>query len=569
MKCTQQQIADIIKNNPNKCNVDEGKKIADKLMLHIQGKGMDKAILRCDYFENTEIYAVRKKYAVSNKDLYGRLLQQEDMVFTAKGGSSIYNLPESKEKQLSGMLDSIRYGMSLRKWIKDFALQAYRSDPMGILFMEIDKAGDGINPRAYPTYKSIYSIYDYLPTGRILEYVCFRLNAKDARAFGIIDSELASMTAETMTDYYRFVDDAFDYIQKWTGDNVEVVGDPIPNPWGQTPSIMNSNLIDFMNPLCFYSPVHLTIELADCFLNDRSVRDLQKKLHGFAKAVEPLMDCGECEGEKYVNGVKCTTCKGTGYKQHTKVSDVARFPLDLLEKNSFDFKKIFGYVTPDIEGWEKQDTSLRDLEDMIEQTYWGTSTPRQTNGPVRGGNLNETATKTLSDLQPRYARLNMTADWAEKTEMHIVDFIGRYSFPESFKKSTIAYGRYYILETPADLWDLYERQRGKGAPEATLYETLEKYYHSLYLNSPIELAVHLKLLYVEPFPHLNVMQLKAIATSEEDINCKLYFGEWYSGLSDIYIIRTKTEELRAALRTYVVGKNLPPAPVPVTPGFGK
>ena len=566
----------IIKKNPNKARIQAGRRMADKLMLHVRGKGMESAIVQCKYFENDDIYSVRKEYSISNKDLFGRLLQQEDLVFSAKGGSSYFNMPDANEKTMNALLSDVRYGMSLRRWMREFGVQAYRTDPMGVIFIEVEQAryidAMPINaPRAYPTYKSIYSIFDYSTSGRRLEYVCFRVPAQDAATYGINDPKLAEYGLTQETNYFRFVDDAKDVIVKYENDQLVQVGDEIPNFWGRTNGFIVSDLMNFEDPGSFYSPLDFTTELADCFLRDRSVRDLQKRYHGFSKAVEPLLTCATCEGTGYVAANACKDClpyagaeKGTGYKMRTKVADVARFPLSMFEESSgFDFRKVFGYVTPDVEGWEKQDASLSDLEDLIHWTYWGTGAPQRAAGPATkpGNSQEETATKTQDNRQPRYARLNLTADWAEKTEMLIADFIGQFWFREAYKKASIAYGRYYILETPDELLVKYEELRTKGAPVATLFEALEKYYHSAYQSNPIELAIRLKLLYVEPFPHMKVAEAKGLVTDFTDFCCKLYFDEWYGTVPDMLILSKKVEDLRLDLRAFVKKKALKePAP---------
>lgn len=581
-----EQMRDIIKRNPNKDRITEGRKMNDKLMLHLYGKGMDSAIVQCEYFENRDIFSVRKQYAISNKDVFGRLLQQEDMIFSAKGGSSYFGMSEENEKRMNALLSDVRYGMSLRRWMHEFGIQAYRTDPMGVFFIEVEQVRyvDAMpvnTPKAYPTYKSIYSIYDYETTGRRLEYVCFRLPAKDALTYGVNNPQLTEYRLTQETNYYRFVDDAKDVIVKYEQDQLFVESE-LPNMWGRTPGFIISDLMRFDDPRCFYSPLHLTAELADCFLRDRSIRDLQKHYHGFSKAVEPLLSCSTCEGTGYINANPCKDClpypgaeKGTGYKMRTKVADVARFPLSIFDEGSgFDFKKVFGYVSPDVQGWEKQDTSLSDLEDLIHWTYWGTGAPQRATGPTAkpGQNQEETATKTQDNRQPRYARLDKTATWAEKTEMIIADFIGQFWFDGVYKSASIRYGRYYILETPDELMTKYQDMRAKGAPEASLFEALERYIYSAYQDNPIELAIRLKLLYVEPFPHLKVSEAKGIVTDFTDFNCKLYFDEWYSTLNDMLILSKKVEDLRDMLRAYVKAKNLKepePEGAPAKTGFGK
>jgi hypothetical protein len=535
-----EDIQRIVLKNPNKGLIDAGKEQANKLMLHIHGVGMSGALDRCEYFESLAIHKARKQYAISNKDLFARLLQQEDIIFSANGGSSYFSLSETEEAQMNALLDDVRYEMPLRKWMRNFGLQAYRSDPMGIIFMEVEQLvyqdGMPVNaPKTYPTYKSIYSIYDYLPNGRKLEYVCFRLTVSEALSFGIEDKDLVDRKGGENTEYFRFVDDQKDIIVKRVDDKVIIAtnmqNNPVRNVWERCPAFILSDLVQFNNPQVFVSPLDFVVELADCFLNDRSIRDLQKKYHGFSKAVEPLQQCGTCLGTGFVGGKACHDCsergaqKGSGYKRQTKVSDVSRFPLDMLkDAPGFDFKKIFGYVTPDIEGWNKQDLSLADLEQLINMTYWGTSREisQQLN---KGKGEQKTAFEINSNNKPKEARLNMTADWAEKTESMIADFIGDFWF-HNFKKSQIAYGRNWVLETPDELMVKYQEMRSKGAPEAALDDVLLKYYNALYQNNPVQRTICTKLMVLEPFVHLTIAQAEPLVESELDYIKKLYFGEW-------------------------------------------
>jgi hypothetical protein len=567
-----EQVADIIIRNPNKSVIAKGREMCDKNMLHLYGRGMESAIKHCKHFADDDMYKVQKEYAVSNIDLFGRVLQQEDMVFTAKGGSSSFGLQDSQERQMNIVLGDVSYGLPLRKWIRNFALPAYRSDPMGVIFIEIDQlaidaAGQIVNePRAYPTYKSTHCIHDYLSNGRKLEYISFQLTVADARSFGVQDEELKNTNSGEKTEYFRFVDDAKDLIVKRKDDNISLVTNitqrnPLPNEWKRTPAFVISDLIQFYDPQIFVTPLYYVIELADCFLYDRSVRDLQKKKHGFSKAVEPLLNCGTCSGSKYVAGSACPDCtppggEPTGFKLKTKPADVARFPLSVFEAGGFDFNRIFGYVTPDIKGWEKQDMSLADLEVMIKCTYWGTSTQPKTSGPSTGQGQEETATKTDYNNRPTEARLNMTADWCESTENLIAGFISEYWFDKA--TPSIAYGRDYILKTPDELMEIYQTLRTKGAPDFCLDEALEKYYQAKYLNNPVQLAKYLKMLDVEPFPHISVLQAKPLITDFNEFNCKLYFGEWANTVPDAkWVSSTITADtLRNELREYVKAKGL-------------
>jgi hypothetical protein len=565
-----EQIKNIVIQNQNKGLIDAGKKQADKLMLHLHGVGMEGALNRFDYFENPDLYAERKKYTISNKDLFGRLLQQEDMIFTANGGCSYFGLPDAEEAKMNALISDVRYEMPLRKWMRNFALQAYRADPMGIIFMEVETLtlvdDQPVNtPKTYPTYKSIYSIYDYQPNGRKLEYVCFRLTVGEAKSFGVQDVKLRDRDNSDLSDYYRFVDDEKDVVVFREGENVteatNMQQNPVKNPWGKCPAFVLSDLVQFNNPNLFVSPLDLVVELSDCFLNDRSVRDLQKKYHGFSKAVEPLVQCATCEGHGMLGGDPCPDCtpagykKGTGKKLKTKVSDVTKFPLEMFSEGSgFDFHKVFGYVTPDIEGWNKQDLSLSELEDTIHRTYWGTSnqTAQQTQKTQNGEQ--RTATEVSLNNAPREARLNMTADWAESTEALIADFIGQFWF-DGFTSSNIAYGRNYVLETPDELIVKYQDMRTNGAPEPVLDDMLSKYFNALYQNNPVQLTICTKLMNLEPFVHLTVAQCEPLVESELDYVKKLYFGEWRrKAVTPDQILKLKPEQLDLMLEEYATEK---------------
>lgn len=596
------QIKSIIADNPHKALIKKARETSAKLVMHLYGKGLSSHILRDKYFENEDAFKSRSEQPVSNKDMFQRLLQQEDVVFTARGGATIFNLPETKEKELSGLLSNIQHNLSLRNWIRNFALPAYRSDPMGVIFMEISQAGpDGTPPRSYPTYKSSECIYDYKPNGRELEYVCFELKAHELQQYGVVDQVVDQVVEANVKvsevqkpRYFRFVDDAQDLIVKYENTTLTTLegldqANPIANPWGKTPAVIVSDLMHFDDLKCFGSPLSFIVELADCYLRDRSIRDLQKKYHGFAKAIEPLLSCSTCEGTGLIKGSACPDCtpagsdKGTGFKLKTKVSDVAKFPLTILENANFDFRKIFGFVAPDIDTWNKQDTSLEDLEGNIYRTYWGVELEGRTAGARMSSsgssNLQETATKTIANLQPKYARLSATADWAEKLENIISTFVGKLLFPE-FKESQITYGRNWILETPSDLLQQYYESRSKGVPDFILDDMLERYIRALYQNSPLQMAKYLKLMEVEPFLHIDAKSCLppgssptsgcVVIPSMDDYLAKIYFGEWRNTLAQMYILMSKTDKLKADLKDYCAKKEIEKEPTPpAEPPAGK
>lgn len=563
MIVSSEQAQEIIKNNPNKTLVSDARDYSRKLQVNVLGKNCKDAIASYEYFENPDIQKIRSTNATSNVDLFARLLHREEMIFTAKGGSNTYpGLNEKDTQKFDATLDNIRFGMSIRRWIKEFAIKAYRVDPMAVLFVEVDA-----NKNVYPTYKSIECIYDYQTTGRKIEYVCFRLKTSEVKTF--LPNENVSGEAVTgYSTYYRLVDDKTDTIYKnANGTIVEVDSQKIA--FKSVPAIIASDLIDFSNTQNFLSPLQATLELAGNYFNDRSVRDIQKLYNGFAKSYEPLVTCGTCAGVGLLSGKSCPECtpvgadRGLGYKLRTKVSDSIKVPLPKAgDPNavSLDMSKYFGYSSPPIEIWDKQDTSLNDIETAMNNTYWGTTNVQSTTGPTTEKHaFKETATKTLADLQPIYERLNMTANWAESTENQLCNFIGYYQFGDNLKQSGRTYGRYYILETPDELMEQYLDMKTKGAPQATLNDSLEKYYHSVYANDPNQLAIKLKLMNVEPFVHLTTVQVQANNPARIDFFCKLYFSEWLALQLDSYILMTPAAKLIVELVVYATEKMPLPA----------
>lgn len=572
----EEQLLAILKTNPNKQLIEKARETSRKLMLHVLGRNIDQALTRNEYFENEEVFAERNRKPTSNADLYARLLQREEMVFTAKGGASFYpGLSDEQSRQLNARLDNIRFNITIRKWIKEFALQAYRVDPMGVLFVEVDNKN-----KAYPTYKSSDCVWDYEPNGRKLEYICFRLKPNEARQFliaanlPVTDPALNTTTQTYLPNYFRFIDDTTDRIVKFQSNSITIL-DTQKLQFDELPGLRVSDIIDFTNNQNLLSPITNTVELAETFLQDRSVRDITKKSSGFPKGFEPILTCNLCQGTGYLSGKACPECtpagsdKGTGIKLKTKPADIARFPMprEGQQGGVQDPSKFFGYVSPPIDVWDKQDTSLNDIEATMNDTYWGTTNRQSTTGPTTTDKhaFQETATKTLQDLQPIYARLNQTADWAESTENAIVDFIGYQMFKSAFKESARTYGRYYILETPDELMEQYLDMKTKGAPQTQLFDTLKKYNHSLYANDPIQLVIKLKLIDVEPFVHKTVAEVQVSNPARIEFFCKLYFSEWLAQQEDSYLLATNIQTLIKSLNTFATAKMPLPANLLVPP----
>jgi len=558
------EIIEIIKEDKDD-NIKYGQELNTRLEQVFLGNNLDDFFKRNEYFESAAIHKERKK-TTSNKDLIGRILQKEAMVFTARGGSCLYEgISTDQQKQLNTYLDNIVLGSNLRGWIQNFANKAYECDPMGVVFIEKDDTG--LKP--YPTYKSIKSIHKYKGNGQSLDYVCFHLTNKEADDFGVDDEELCKLKENSLSKYFRFVDETYDYIFKKDVQTitevetkkVEIAEDQykiepmrLEHKFGSCPAIRISDIPNFQNDEQFFSKLDNIVELSELYLNDRSVMELTKKLHAFPKSFRPVVKCKDCI-DGYIGGVICSKCGGTGRQKIVTVADEIEIALE-SDMNSIDINKLFGYITPPIETLKMQIDCQIYSEALISDGFWGTDNANKVKGINGTQNLQETATKTMTNLQPVYSRLERTAEWAESLERRIINFVGTIIFPVKFKNSSVKYGRDYILESTDAIYSQYLDYKTKGSPQYILNDYLDMYLRSKYQNNPIEMAVALKMMEVEPFVHYSVVECIALNISDDELKQKIYFPEWYNSVKNEYLFASTTEQLKKDLITFVSTKQL-------------
>jgi len=541
MTYTTDEIKQIILTNPNRTMLDAVRAMSRKLRMHIEGDGLQDCIEAMPYFEKPELLAIRKKYARSNQDLFERLFRQRDKVFTAKGGSKMYMLPEVQEKKFRAYLATVKDGMSLEKWIEQIALKAFDVDPMSLTFIELNESG-----QAYPTYKSTSAIYDYELKGRRPNYVAFSLSQGEIQK--LVAANVILEPAKG-TQVFRFVDDAFDRIVIREGEEVTFPSTAqFPNYFMQVPGLVNSNLPVF-NSNMFKSTAEVVVELAHEYLQDGSAKGTSKKYHMFLKVWELATDCGTCNGTGYKGGAECPDCNGSKIKPYTKPSDIIKV------QPSDDNVKVpippGGYFTPPKEGWEMMNAELALLESAMRDTYWGTGDMKRAQGPTAAGEGQETATEILDDYRPIADRLKKFSEWAQELHKFCADNIAVIFYNASYKGSAIVYGNRYLLESPDQLYKKYAEARAKGAPDTVLDSFLIEYYESEYSGDALKLQRHINLMKVEPFIHVNVDTVMKWPVKDEMKLAKVYYGEWASDLNDIDVAMATPNDLRTQLYDYV------------------
>lgn len=516
------EVKKILLDRPGKEIIEAAETMHKKLSVHINGIGLASYLDQIETYEKPEQAMLRKKYARSNTDLFARIGRPIDKIFSARGGSRYFpDLPEQIARELDSRLLDVEHGYSSKKWIETFWKPRYLDDPMGLIFMEVDKND------TYPTYKAITDIWDYKMNGRKLDWVVFRTEDKEI---------------------FRVVDDNFDVLYKKEGDTVKrVPNSSYPNYFGYVPGIIISDIPKSGVKNLFASPFDTIVEVADEYLRDGSIRNIYKFKHGFPKSWKYREMCGDCKGTGAIGARTCSTCNGTGKKLDSSVSEV--MVLDWPTQNDQVIAPdVAGYITPDLDYLKYSRDEQETLEAIMYRTQWDTyQVSQKMNGEE------STAAGRFIDAQPINDRLNAYADAAASTEKFIIDAIGQFHFQKSYKGCWVSYGRRFMVEGPDVIWRKYEQARKMGAPLSTLNEHLTEYYESKFQSNPIELAKYLKMMRIEPFVHLTVKEAFEVVSPDEFAR-KVYFSEWCTTIKEMDWITKSDQVLKDDLTSFALAR---------------
>ena len=189
-----EQIKQLILEPANK-KLDKAIEQYDKLQLHINGVDVIGHLEMINKFENAQQLKLRVQVAKSIRHILNSVLRPFDKVFSAKGGSVDYNLPDKQDKQVREVLSNVTEGMSLRKWLQNFWGNKYLSDPNGIILVEPPNVH---NKNPFPVYRPVTVIHDYTTNGSHLNYVILKISGAVWMKPGL--------------KYFRVIDDEIDWV---------------------------------------------------------------------------------------------------------------------------------------------------------------------------------------------------------------------------------------------------------------------------------------------------------------------------------------------------------------------
>lgn len=557
----EQDIVKILKERPSKPLVDKGQQQNVELRRHLYGEDLGAYLTQLDGIEPKGLHKLRVKYVQSNKDLMKRLTRPIDKVFSAKGGSSYYNLTSTQDAKLKSLLSNVSDGYSVRSWMQNFWKYHFLDDPNGLIFMEIVKGTDIVKyrrssrPVCYPTYKSIQDIHEYLPIGSTVEYVFFTTTKAERVDAGYGEADIV----------YRLVDDEKDVYVKYDEKSSAVyLGDQLPNPFMRVPAMiisdspnpqMPGNMLPFLDDI---------LDVANSYIRDGSIKLTHKLLHGFPKPWQYAPKCVSCHGDGVKGNDKCESCGGSGFAPVLNVSDMLTIPYPESKDQPIVTPDVAGYTAPPKDYYDMSTADMERLEAAMKYVLWGV----QYN--ISGGQITtdgtKTATEIITSMQPMADRLEEVSNVAERREQFIIDMTALVNITQSYSGCSVNYGTRFLIETPDALRNALSEGIKNKLPFNVLYNMHREYIEAKYDNDPNQLAIELKMMEIEPFPYFTIQEAMEAGVSGEDLKEKVYYASWYARLQPFDRLVKSADELRNSLKDFVSGKeiqqkNALPAPV--------
>lgn len=489
----------------------EMRESSDELKALVNGEDfIDELLERIEGIESEKKAKARKMYSRSIKDLFTRLLQPVGNIYYATGGVKDYDIknPELKKTFLN-KIASIRDSKPLGEWVQTYAIQLMNTDPNGLIFLEYTT-----DPELdiYPTYKSIDCIRYYESKGQTLDYVIFEPKTKQERTF------------------WRVVDDKTDRTFEKIGNDYVIIPElTFDHPFGQVPALICSN-IQLAGEEEKLSAIDGIIDIAKEYARDQSFLTLYKIYKANPIFWKYVQYCGDCSGTGKVAEETCGSCNGHG-KMVSKndVTDVVELPIPDDRDSPVIAPNIAGFISPDLDVWTQYSTELKDLEEKMYRTHWGTSF-----GIQNISNVEKTATEIIHNKQPLENQLNKYADFVEYVEWKLSEWI--LNFYDTAKRKdesqiTINLGRRYIIESYDVLLLRYETAVKAEDNSIILDKLFAEYLGAKYRNNPIDLQISLLKASVEPYLHLSLKSTLEIFGNEE-AQRKALFQSWWQTVTD-------------------------------------
>lgn len=523
------QVAIAIRKNQTPHSwVNEAREYNKTLTAIVTGKNFhDVLIEQIEKIESSQRAIARRKYSKDIRDVMKRILNKRENVFQATGGSENFDISsEQLKNEFIDNLQEFKGGKSISRYLSENYFQMFDIDPNGVFFLEY-KTEDG-KVHAYPTFKSICGIRNYETDGQQLKWIIFEPEKK--------------IIGNTAIFKWRVVDSAFDYSIIQTGNDFVLDEENTKvNDLGIVPGLVVSN-DQQMNSEFRLSTLDKIIEVAKDFARDKSIMTIYKFQNGFPKHWSYKAKCRTCRGAGKTGSEKCVVCDGKGYPIVNDVTDEINVELP-KEGEPVIAPDVAGFVQPDLETWKQYKVDLKDFENTMHDTIWGTELQQgQTGG-------SETATGKFIDVQPITNELNKLSDVVEWAHNKLANWTAKL-IVKTQKNSEVlyhkSYGRRFIIESPDVILKRYEESRKDGVGTTVLDKLLQEWILSKYKSDPYMQERMIKKALCEPFIHQTMDEVNNIFGREQALK-KYLFQEFWEQVDS----KDKTvEQLKSDFNSY-------------------
>lgn len=433
-------------------------------------------ITRIEKIESEDRAKSRKKYSKDIRDLFNRVMQPRTSVFNAPGGS-VHNeiTSESVKEKLAEVLKHFKGQKSIKKYLSENFFKLEDTDPNGLIFLEYNEDID-----IFPTYKSINDIRFYISDGQLCRILLFE--------------PVEKKVGNRIWFEWRVIDGEKDYTIKQDGQTFTLIEEKtFEHPFGNVPAVILSD-IQKMGTETRITPLFPIVELSKDYARDKSIRTIYKFQHGFPRHWRYDAPCRRCQGTGKTGEDDCKICTGTGSLRTTDITDttVLAFP---REDEPIVTPNLEGFVSPDLETWARMNEDLKDNEELIDATMWGTRRIKKS--------TNETATGRFIDIQQVHNSLQPFTDNVEWVTNQLIKWVEFWinGMPKDAQEFKIVYGRMYIVESSDIILERYTESRAKGDNNTILDKLLDEYILSKYQNDPVTLEMMQKKRELEPYIH--------------------------------------------------------------------
>ncbi len=483
-----------------------------KLNALVTGKDFDKLLIeRIEHIESDARKQARKKYSKDIRDVSARILQPRKNVFSASGGTNKNEIAtQTNRDKFDAMMTEFKGQKSIKHYLSENYFQLLDIDPNGIIFMEYEGDKD-----IYPTYKAIKDIRYYKSNGQLTEVVIFEpTDQKDVNG--------------TPYKEWRVVDDVTDWRIKQIGTTYTLIEDKtFPHPFGMPPAIILSERT-IVGEEVRLSTINDIVNKLEDYARDTSVLTIYKFQNGFPIHFRYKQTCKSCKGTGKT-GTKgqetaCKRCNGGSKKND--VTDIIEIETPRDKDDPVLANDLAGFISPDLATWTQYKEELKDFEDTMDSTYWGTRRITEA--------TNETATGRFIDVQPVINKLSYLSNMVEWAHNQMAYFVEDWVNGSPVEKTQVqfTYGKRFIIESADTIMDKYDEARNSGANTTILDKLLDEYLLAKYQNNLTNLTIAQKKRKVEPYIHQSITEVDNIFGAKEANKKVLFVDFWEDGTVD-------------------------------------